>query len=86
MLQMMGVFAQLERNMAIDRIKSGLTNAKAKGVKLGRPRMHIDEIPKKVRDMFPLYQEGLLSKTDYAKVCGISRPTLYRYLERLTDD
>jgi DNA invertase Pin-like site-specific DNA recombinase len=85
MLQMMGVFAQLERNMTIDRIKSGLANAKRKGVRLGRPRLKIDEIPQKVMDYWPMFDSGTLSKTDFARLCGISRPTLYRYIALLKD-
>jgi len=85
MLQIMGVFAELERKMTIDRIKSGLAHAKAKGVRLGRPKATIADVPKKVIDMLPLYQSGVLSKTDFAKVCNISRPTLYKYLSLLTD-
>jgi len=85
MLQMMGVFAELERNMTVERIKSGLSNAKSKGVKLGRPRLKIKDIPAKVTEMLPLYKAGLLSGTDFARVCSISRPTLYRYLALLTD-
>jgi DNA invertase Pin-like site-specific DNA recombinase len=85
MLQMMGVFAQLERNMTIDRIKSGLANARAKGVRLGRPKKKADEIPKKIIDFLPMYRSGILSATDYAKLCNISRPTLYKYINLLTD-
>ena len=36
-LQIMGVFAELERNMISERTKSGLRNAKAKGKRIGRP-------------------------------------------------
>jgi len=85
MLQMMGVFSELERNMAIDRVKSGLANARAKGVQLGRPKIRAEDVPKKVREMWPLYQDGLISKTDYAKLCSVSRPTLYKYILLLTD-
>jgi DNA invertase Pin-like site-specific DNA recombinase len=38
LFQMMGVFAEFERAMIRDRVKAGLANAKAKGVKLGAPR------------------------------------------------
>ena len=37
MFQMMGVFAEFERAMITDRVKAGLSRAKANGVKLGRP-------------------------------------------------
>ena len=37
MFQMMGVFAEFERSMISERVKSGLARTKAKGTKLGRP-------------------------------------------------
>ncbi|ANT53528.1 recombinase family protein [Mesorhizobium amorphae] len=39
MFQMMGVFAEFERAMISERVKSGLNTARAKGKKLGRPRV-----------------------------------------------
>ncbi|MCL2400511.1 MAG: recombinase family protein [Defluviitaleaceae bacterium] len=85
MLKIMGVFAELERKMTIERISSGLRHAKAKGIRLGRPKITAADIPKKVTDKFALYKAGELSKTDYARVCGISRPTLYKYIALMTD-
>jgi len=85
MLKIMGVFAELERKMTIERIHSGLAHAKAKGIRLGRPRISAADVPKKVSEKFTLYQSGKISKTDYAKLCGITRPTLYKYLALLTD-
>ena len=37
MLQMMGVFAELERNIISQRVKSGVANARSKGKQIGRP-------------------------------------------------
>ncbi len=39
MFQMLGVFAEFERAIIQDRIKSGLARAKAEGRRLGRPRV-----------------------------------------------
>ena len=39
MFQMMGVFAEFERSMISERVKAGLTRTKAKGTKLGRPKV-----------------------------------------------
>jgi DNA invertase Pin-like site-specific DNA recombinase len=80
-LQMSAVFAELERNIISDRVKSGLQNARAKNHKLGRPRTTIEKIPHLVIKHYSLYQDNLITKTEYAKLCNISRPTLYRYLE-----
>lgn len=84
-LQIAAVFAELERNMVVDRVKSGMANAKSKGVRLGRPTLTVDKIPNKVISLFDRYREKQLSKTEYAKLCDISRPTLNKYISILTD-
>jgi hypothetical protein len=38
LFQMMGVFAEFERAIMVERVKSGLKRAKAQGKRLGRPR------------------------------------------------
>ena len=38
MFQMLGVFAEFERSMIVERIKTGLARAKASGKRLGRPQ------------------------------------------------
>ncbi len=42
MFQMMGVFAEFERSMISERVKAGLARTKAKGTKLGRPKVSIE--------------------------------------------
>jgi DNA invertase Pin-like site-specific DNA recombinase len=39
MFEMVGVFAQFERSLIVERVNAGLAVAKAKGVKLGRPKI-----------------------------------------------
>lgn len=84
-LQMAGVFAELERNMISDRVKSGIVNARAKGKAIGRPTLTIEGVPAKVKSNFDRYRNGDLSKTEYAKICDISRPTLDKYIAIMTD-
>ncbi len=43
MFQMMGVFAEFERSMISERVKSGLARAKSTGKKLGRPMTSPDK-------------------------------------------
>lgn len=81
MLKMMGVFSELERNMISARVKSGVANARAKGKVIGRPALTLNDIPQKVKDIYTLFSTGTISKTDYAKMCNISRPTLDKYLK-----
>jgi DNA invertase Pin-like site-specific DNA recombinase len=85
MLKMMGVFSELERNMISQRVKSGIANARSKGKIVGRPQLKIKDIPEKVIDNYKLYENNSISKTDYAKICNISRPTLDKYLQLIKE-
>ena len=43
MFQMMGVFAEFERAMIVERVKSGLARARSQGKRLGRPTLSADK-------------------------------------------
>ena len=79
-LQMAGVFAELERNLISARVKSGIDNARAKGKVIGRPKTTKDSIPEVFTKHYPLYKEGKLNKMEFSKVCGLSYPTIFKYL------
>jgi DNA invertase Pin-like site-specific DNA recombinase len=38
----LGAVAELERSLVVERVRAGLRNARAKGKKLGRPRIVVD--------------------------------------------
>lgn len=80
-LQMAGVFAQLELAMIRARVKSGMENAKAKGKKVGRPQTTKDDIPTVFYKHYPTYVAGKMNLSELARVCGLSRPTVYKYLK-----
>lgn len=80
MLKMMGVFSELERNMISQRVKSGLANAKEKGIRIGRKPTDMDDIPQAFLKHFPIYKAGAINKKEYARLCGLSYPTVYKYL------
>lgn len=80
MLKMMGVFSELERNMISQRVKSGMKNAKRKGARIGRKPTTKDDIPQIFFKHYPMYKSGSLNKKEYAKLCGLSYPTIYKYL------
>ena len=80
MLKMMGVFAEMERNIISQRVKSGMKNAKAKGVRIGRPKTTRENIPDKFWKYFKMYQDKQINVTDFARVMKCSRSTIYKYL------
>ena len=80
MLKMMGVFSELERNMISQRVKSGMRNAKAKGSKIGRPTTTADDIPNVFYKHYPKYKNGEINKVEFAKICSLSYPTIFKYI------
>ena len=61
-LQMSGVFAELELQIIRSRVRSGMANAKAKGVRLGRPTLHKDDIPVAFLRHYAAYKNGQLNR------------------------
>lgn len=84
-LQMAGVFSELEHDMICNRVKSGVANARAKGKQIGRKPITLEQVPDIVKEKYDLYRNGQLNKIEYAKVCGISRPTLDKYINLMTE-
>lgn len=81
MMLMWGVFAELERDIITARIKSGMSNAKIKGVKLGRPQTTIETLPYNFLKYYLMFQNGSINLSELSRLSGISRPTLYKYLK-----
>lgn len=78
--QMGAVFSELELNMTRVRVRSGMANAAAKGVKLGRRETTKDDIPEVFYRHYPAYKAGQFNASEMARLCNISRPTFYKYL------
>ena len=76
---------EIERNLISQRTKSSLANLKASGKKLGRPfsaeskKLKLSKNAKKVRN---LLSKGI-SKSQIAKILGVQRSTLRRFIERM---
>ncbi|WP_291643742.1 recombinase family protein [Clostridium sp.] len=81
MLKMMGVFSELERNMISERVKSGMANAAAKGKIVGRPTTSLTDIPATVLKAYELLKGGKINKSECARRCDISRPSLDKYIK-----
>ncbi|MHB8002878.1 recombinase family protein [Clostridium botulinum] len=81
MLKMMGVFAELERNIISQRVKSGMANAKSKGKTIGRPSKTKEDIPNNVINAYALLKTQKINKSECARMCNISRPTLDKYIK-----
>ena len=82
-LQMAGVFSQLELAMIRSRVRSGMANAKAKGAKIGRPQVTVDDLPNSFLRHYPSFKTGKLNLSELARVCDLSRTTVYKYISLL---
>ena len=78
-LQMAGVFSELELSMIRARVRSGMANAKAKGAQIGRKPTTKDDIPAIFYKHYPAFIAGHMNVSELARVCGLSRPTVYKY-------
>lgn len=72
MFQIIGAMAEFERSLIQERVKAGLRNAKAKGKRIGRPRVFPD-----ARRIAELRKEGL-SWARIAERLGVGEGTVYR--------
>jgi len=76
MMQLLGAMAEFERALIQERVKAGLRNARAKGKRLGRPRIFVSE--SRVEML-----RGLgLSWRDIAKQLGVGVGTVHRVAQR----
>jgi len=80
-LQMAGVFSELELSMIRARVRSGMANAKAKGKRIGRKPISRDDLPSVFLKHYPSYVSGTMNITELARVCSLSRPTVYKYIQ-----
>jgi len=79
-IQMSGVFAELELRIIRERVRSGMANAKAKGAKIGRPQATADDIPAVFLRHYPAFKNKQLNVSELARVCDLSRTTVYKYI------
>ena len=80
-IQMSGVFAELELSMIRERVRSGMANARAKGKRVGRKPTTKEDIPPLFYKHYPAYVAKQINVSEFARLCGLSRPTVYKYLK-----
>lgn len=80
-IQISAVFAELELSILRAHVRSGMANAAAKGKQIGRPQTTKEDIPAIFYKHYPAYVAGKLNVSELARVCGLSRPTVYKYLK-----
>jgi len=79
MFQMLGVFAEFERAMIVERVKSGLARARAQGKRLGRRPVSTDVV-ERIRERLGT-GSGILR---VAKELGVGTGTVHRVKRSMT--
>ena len=80
-----GLSAQIERQLISQRTQTAIDNKKAQGIKLGRPlgaeskRLKLSKNAKRIRD---LLDKGV-SKNQIARIMGVQKMTLRRFIQRM---
>jgi DNA invertase Pin-like site-specific DNA recombinase len=81
MLSVMGAFAEFERSLIKERQREGIALAKRRGAYRGRKK---SLSPQEVAELRQRVAAGI-SKAQVAREAGISRQTLYQYLQETGD-
>lgn len=86
MLQMLGAFAEFEREIIKERQREGLEKAKKNGVKLGRKSKLTQENIARIDELLALKNSSVeqYKTLTYAEICkqvGISKTTLFKHLD-----
>jgi DNA invertase Pin-like site-specific DNA recombinase len=82
MLSVMGAFAEFERALIRERQREGIAMAKKRGVYRGRKK---SLTPERINEMRDRIATGV-PKAQVARDFGISRETLYNYLDEAADN
>ena len=82
-LEMAGVFSSLELAMIRARVRSGMEQARIKGRKIGRRPTTKEDIPANFLKHYAIFMEGKMNVSELARVCGLSRPTVYKYMKMM---
>jgi DNA invertase Pin-like site-specific DNA recombinase len=76
MFQMLGVFAEFERSMIVERVRSGLAKARVKGTKSGKP-IGRPRVPERTRhEIRQAYMAGGIGMRSLAERHGVSLGTV----------
>ena len=83
LLTILGAVAEMERELIVDRIREGIVKAKKYGTKTGNPiGRPVRTLPKDFIKYYKRWKNKKIKGTEFAKLIGVSRATLYRYIKQ----
>ena len=66
--------------MIKDRVKFDMANAKAKGAKIGKPKVTKDDIPDIFYKHYSSYIKKTLNLAEFSRVTNLFKNTIYKYV------
>ena len=79
LINFLSYIADKERQKIQGRVIEGLKNAKAKGIKLGKPNR---SLPEDFKKYYSKWKNKEITGVEFAKLLNISKSTLYRYIKK----
>ena len=87
MLTILGAVAEMERELTVERVREGIAKAKKYGTRsgmpIGRPFL---QLPKTFPKYYYRWENKDITGVEFARLLGVSRPTLYRYINTYKED
>ncbi|OXS74248.1 resolvase [Domibacillus enclensis] len=77
----MATIGEMERGIISERTRAGISSARARGRKGGRPKVS----EKDLKTALKMYEAKESSISEIVKATGISQATLYRYINKLAE-
>lgn len=81
-VSLFGLFAEIERDLISERTKQGMLAAKLKGRLIGRPKGTSKSILDGKEDEIQELLNKKISKSSIAKLLGVSRGCLYKFIKK----
>jgi DNA invertase Pin-like site-specific DNA recombinase len=81
LFNILGSFAQFERDLIVERTGEGRERAKKQGKHMGRPAQDEKQINKALK-LYSERESNGMSVNDIAKVTGVPRSTIYAELKK----
>ena len=79
-LMMLGLINEIQRLLIVEAVKEGLAASRERGVIGGRPPTTTENIPDIFYKYYPMYKNGTLTKVEFSRISGLSRSSIYKYI------